>query len=51
MSIQIALGVEEVRANGDEVINELVNDSEIQKIIIKKIMTDEQFMAKLKALV
>lgn len=51
LNIQTALGVEQVRASGDAVINELVNDSEIQSIIVKKIMMDEQFRAKIRALV
>jgi len=51
LNIQTVLGIEEVRENGDAVINELVADSEIQELIIKKIVKDEQFRAKLKALV
>ncbi len=37
LNIQVALGVEQVRANGDAVINELVKDTEFQSIIVKKI--------------
>jgi ribosomal protein L37E len=48
--IQTALEMEELRANGDAVINELVKDEQIQEIIVKKIMTNEKFRTRLKSL-
>lgn len=49
LNIQTALGLEDLRSSGDAVVNELVKDAEIQQIILKKILEDEQFRAKLRA--
>lgn len=50
LRLDVALTAEEVRASGDEVVNELVKDSDIQEVIIRKMLISPSLKEKMQRL-